>query len=65
MDKLKVRLFSDCYYYYNRYSISTFEDCKNEYWLKWKALYELIEETGLVEEYYEMENIFNSFSDKL
>lgn len=61
MDKLKMRLFSDCFFYYQRYSTSTHEYSKNEYWLKWKALYELIEETGLVEEY---KSVLESYSNK-
>lgn len=51
MEKLKMRLFSDCFFYYKRYWTSNCECSKNEYFLKWKALYELIEETGLIEEY--------------
>lgn len=64
MEKLKMRLLSDCYFYYNSYSRATSEDSKNEYWLKWKALYEVIEAAGLTEEYNELKNILDSYSNK-
>lgn len=55
MDKLKMRLFSDCLFYY-RYWKSADEDSEDHYWLKWKALYDLIEAAELVEEYNEFKN---------
>lgn len=64
MEKLKMRLFSDCYFYYNSYSRAINEDSKNEYWLKWKALYEVIEAAGLTEGYNELKNILDSYSNK-
>lgn len=64
MEKLKMRIFSDCYFYYYGYSIATSEDSKNEYWMKWKALYEVIEATGLTEEYDELKNILDNYSNK-
>ena len=64
MEKLKMRLFSDCYFYYNTYSKANSEDSKNEYWLKWKALYELIEAAELIEEYNELKNVLDSYSNK-
>lgn len=64
MDKLKMRLFSDCDFYFQRYWNSTCKYSKNKYFLKWKALYELIEAADLMKEYYELQNILDSYSKK-
>ena len=58
MEKFKLHLFTDCYVYYRNYTRCQYLAQKEEYRLQFSALYSLIEELELEEEYQD----FKKFS---